>query len=417
MYHGSPRDWGGAAGLLRRSLKLYARGDGYRARRLLIESLAQLKVPLPGIPPLADVLDRLADRPPPIAPLPEPASVVVPIHNGAAHLRRLLATLLAHTDRRHRIVLANDGSSDPEVAALLAQAAARHDNVTVIASPTNRGFIATVNAAIATTRGHVAILNSDTVVPASWLERLLQPIHAQPRIASSSPFSNAAAIFSFPVPNVDHGLPAGLTPDAIDAAFARLVPMTDEVRTAPATMGFCMGINRAAWDSCGGFDEATFGRGYCEETDWCLRAAAAGWRSVLVPNLFVYHVHGGTFASAERKRLLELNYRALHRRWPGYYQQLVVFRRRDPWATHRTAALLALAGTNGARTVGNGASSGNVPAGSAEAATREVTVGRVTAGTCLVTMRCGDWVGQSIGLERDLPRLDAELARQRDHLA
>ena len=417
MHHGSPRDWGGAAGLLRRSLKLYARGDGYRARRLLIESLAQIKVPGPGIPALGDVLDRLADRPPPIAPLPEPASVVVPIHNGAAHLRRLLATLLSHTDPRHQIILANDGSSDPEVGTLLAQATAQHRNVTVLESATNRGFIATVNAAIATTRGHVAILNSDTVVPAFWLERLLQPIVAQPRVASSSPFSNAAAIFSFPVPNVDHGLPSGLAPDAIDAAFARLVPMADDVRTAPATMGFCMGINRAAWESCGGFDEATFGRGYCEETDWCLRAAAGGWRSVLVPNLFVYHVHGGTFASAERKRLLEMNYRTLHRRWPGYYQQLVVFRRRDPWAIHRTAALLALAGASGGSSAGNGASGPQGPIGSAHVPERLVTIGRAAAGTCLVTMRCGDWVGQSIGQERDLPRLETELARQRQHVA
>ena len=71
--------------------------------------------------------------------------------------------------------------------------------------------------------------------------------------------------------------------------------------------------------------------------------------SVLVPNLFVYHAHGGTFAGRERRRLLEANTPALHRRWPSYYRQLAAFRRSDPWASHRAAALLALATSDEAR--------------------------------------------------------------------
>ena len=392
MYYGSPRDWGSAAGLLRRSLKLYARGDRYRARRLLIESMTRLRVPGASLPTLGDALDRIADPAPAIPALPEPVSVIVPIHNGAEHLRRLLASLLTNTDASHRIVLANDGSTDPAVGPILAQTAARHGNVTVVENPGNLGFIATVNAAMTATRGHVAILNSDTEVPAGWLERLLQPIFSESGIASTSPFSNAAAIFSFPIPNVDHQLPDGLAVGEIDDAFARLVPMSDDVRSAPATMGFCMGINRAAWDACGGFDEATFGRGYCEETDWSLRVAAAGWRSVLVPNLFVYHVHGGTFASAERKRLLEMNYRTLHRRWPGYCRQMVVFRRRDPWARHRAAAFLALAAGGHA----------------------DVAVGVPDRdGTRSVTVRCGAWQSELIADPPDLTRLRSELGLAR----
>jgi GT2 family glycosyltransferase len=327
---------------LRRSIKLYARGDGYRARRLLIDGVTNLRVGSPPLPDLGDALDRLADRPSPIEPLPEPVSVIVPIHNGREHLRRLFATLFAHTEPRHPIVLANDGSTDLEIAPLLAEAALENPNVKVVTSTVNRGFVATINQSMQATSGHVAILNSDTEVPAGWLERLLQPILSGGRIASTSPFSNAAAIFSFPTPNVDHELPDGLSLAEVDAAFARLVPTACAEQRAPATMGFCMGINRSAWDSCGEFDEATFGRGYCEETDWCLRAAAHDWRSVLVPNLFVYHVHGGTFANRERKRLLEGNYRTLHRRWPGYYRELAAFRRRDPWASYRAAAFLAM---------------------------------------------------------------------------
>ena len=104
-----------------------------------------------------------------------------------------------------------------------------------------------------------------------------------------------------------------------------------------------MGVNRDAWQAVGPFDAATFGRGYGEETDWCLRAAAAGWRNVLAPNLFVYHADAGTFGSEEKRSILDTNLRVLHRRWPAYHRELAVFRRRDPWATRRSAAILALA--------------------------------------------------------------------------
>ena len=386
------RDLGSAAGLLRRSLKLYARGDGYRARRLLIESLTNIKVPSPSPPVLGEVLDRLADAPRAAPPLPEPVSVIVPIYNGAAHVQRLLGSLLAHTDPRHRIVLADDGSTDPAIGPMLAQARARHPNVQVVRAAANQGFIATINAAMSATTGHVAILNTDTEVPAGWLERLLQPVMTESGIASSAPFSNAAAIFSFPSPNVDHELPPGVTLPEIDAAFGRLTLRAEDLRNAPATMGFCMGINRIAWDRCGGFDEATFGRGFCEETDWCLRAAAAGWRNVLVPNLFVYHLHGGTFQSLERKRLLEANYRVLHRRWPGYYHHLAAFRRRDPWATYRAAAVLVLATST---------SVGERLAG-------EVTLGPPHGdGSRLVTARRASWACQLLARQADLARLRA----------
>lgn len=381
-----------AAGSLRRSLKLYARGDRERARRLLIDAMVALRIAPPPPPRLGDALDRVAGPPPPLPRLAEPVDVIVPIHNGHAHLERLFATLFAHTDPRHRILLADDGSSDPQVAALLVRAAATRPNLKVLSSNDNRGFIATVNAAMRASVGHAAILNSDTEVPPGWLERLLRPILSSPRIASSTPFSNAAAIFSFPTPDTDQRLPPGLAVDELDAAFARLGPAHGADLAAPTAIGFCMGINRAAWQCCGGFDEEAFGRGYCEETDWSLRVARAGWRNVLVPDLFVFHTHGGTFPGPERRLLLEANLATLHRRWPGYYRELAIFRRRDPWAPHRAAALVALA-ASGHADLGVGAPGRD--------------------GTSLVTVRRGAWRSVLIADPADLRRLRTGLGAAR----
>ena len=327
---------------MRRALKLYLRGEHDRARRLLSEGAMLLGTPPPQPPTLRQALAVLAPASPLVPRLAEPADIIVPVYDGAAHLRRLLDTLFAHTDPRHRVLLADDCSSDPEVGALLALAATR-SNVIVTRSDSNRGFVATVNAAMAATHGNAVILNSDTEVPPAWIDRLLRPIEQSGSIAATAPFSNAAQIFSVPTPDQDHDLPQDAGTLEIDRAFARLVPDGGYDLTAPATIGFCMAISRRAWVTLGPFDAATFGRGYCEETDWCLRAGAAGWSTRLVPDLFVFHKHGGSFLDRERKTLLEANLATLHRRWPDYYRALTRFRRRDPWAVFRAAAMLALA--------------------------------------------------------------------------
>ena len=115
-------------------------------------------------------------------------------------------------------------------------------------------------------------MNSDTEVPAGWLRRLAAQAYAAPRVASVSPFSNNATICGYPS---DEGgpLPLGLDLATIDAA-CRAVNAGRSV-AVPTTVGFCMYIRRAALDEVGGFDAETFGRGYGEENDFCMRASAA----------------------------------------------------------------------------------------------------------------------------------------------
>ena len=118
--------------------------------------------------------------------------------------------------------------------------------MTVLRAQANLGFVANVNRAMAEVRGHVALLNTDTEVPPGWLDRLMHPILTEARIASATPFSNSAATFSFPIPNVVNPLPDGLGLAELDAAFARLSPAYDPSLIAPAGVGFCMGVNLAA---------------------------------------------------------------------------------------------------------------------------------------------------------------------------
>src|SRR6185369_16245280 len=64
-------------------------------------------------------------------------------------------------------------------------------------------------------------------------------------------------------------------------------------------VGFCMYVTRRAFDLCGLLDEDTFGLGYGEEVDFCLRASRIGLRHLVDDTTFVYHRGGVSFGDAQ----------------------------------------------------------------------------------------------------------------------
>ena len=64
-------------------------------------------------------------------------------------------------------------------------------------------------------------------------------------------------------------------------------------------VGFCMYVTRRALDLCGLLDEDTFGRGYGEEVDFCLRATRVGLRHLVEDSTFVYHRGGVSFGDGQ----------------------------------------------------------------------------------------------------------------------
>ncbi|HJS86866.1 MAG TPA: glycosyltransferase [Acetobacteraceae bacterium] len=253
----------------------------------------------------------------PVPPCPEGVrvDVVIPCYRGLAETRRCIASVLADPDRPPgRVIVVDDASPEPALSAWLA-GQARRGRVTLLRNARNVGFVASVNRAIAEAgRADVALLNSDTEVPAGWLSRLAGHAYAEDRIASVSPWSNNATICSYP--SIAGGPPAfGLGAEAIDAA-ARAANAGRRVRV-PTTVGFCMYVRRAALDEVGAFDAGTFGRGYGEECDFCLRAAARGWHHMLACDTYVHHEAEVSFGRGANQARAE-GEAALAARWPEF---------------------------------------------------------------------------------------------------
>ena len=109
----------------------------------------------------------------------------------------------------------------------------------------------------------------------------------------------------------------------------------------PTTVGFCMYIRRAALADIGLFDAETFGRGYGEENDFCLRASARGWRHLLACDTFVYHegsVSFGAGASAASEQGVVL----LRERYPHYARLVAQHVKLDAAGPYRFAITMEL---------------------------------------------------------------------------
>lgn len=247
-----------------------------------------------------DLTDQLVSHSP-NKPNLQNLTVAVPVYNGLVHLKKLLPSLLKNTPDEVELLFIDDASPDQEVYPFLQSMAERHPRIRLLQNKKNLGFVKTANRILKETKHHVLLLNSDTEVPAHWLDCLTCRLADD--VASVTPFSNAAALFSFPfLENSNRLLLEYFTVDEISHAFSNF-ELPDEYQNASVGVGFCMLMNRKAIDTVGLFDEENFDIGYGEEADWCVRCSDAGFKNLIAPNLFVAHYGGGSFTPDQKTRI------------------------------------------------------------------------------------------------------------------
>ena len=242
--------------------------------------------------------------------------VIVPVFKGRAETLACLEAALASTGRGTRVIVVDDASPDPALVNGLAALAQRQRRITLVRLPKNRGFPAAVNAGIAMAAGRdVVLLNSDTLVPPGWLDRLRAAAYSALDIGTVSPLSNDATILSYPDRNGANPVPDLAGTVALDALAQKANGAA--IVNIPVGVGFCLYVRRACLDAVGGLREDLFAQGYGEENDLCLRARQAGWRNVATPGVFVAHVGAASFGGA-REHLIHRNTAILNRLHPGH---------------------------------------------------------------------------------------------------
>lgn len=243
-------------------------------------------------------------------------SIIVPIFNAFNDTANCIKSILEKTSKPYELILINDKSTDERINELL-RIVKDYDNITVINNEENKGFVKNVNIGILQSKNDVILLNSDTIVTDRWIEKLKAVAYKNESIGTVTPVSNNAGAFSVPEFAVENEIPHFLTLNEM----ANIVEKSSNqiYMDTPTGNGFCMYIKRDTINSIGLFDE-NFGRGYCEENDFCMRAKDTGWINVIDDHTYIFHNESSSFLS-ESNELFKENIKLLDKKHPTYIKE------------------------------------------------------------------------------------------------
>ena len=266
-----------------------------------------------ALPSMRDRRGVLVGEHPPDAAGPT-VDVIVCVHDALDDVRRCLWSLVDKTDRPLRLVIVNDGSDAATTEYLRSVAAAEPALHLVENLEPPHGYTIAANLGMrAATGSYLVLLNSDTVVTHGWLDRIVECGESDPAIGILGPLSNAASHQSVPRLREAGGwsanpLPSFVTADGVATLLAAISPA--QRPRFRFVNGFCFVVKRPVVDAIGYFDEEHFGSGYCEENDYCVRAADAGFQLAVVDDAYVFHAKSRSFTTEGRDRLAKHNYQA-----------------------------------------------------------------------------------------------------------
>ena len=216
------------------------------------------------------------------------ATIVIPVHNGGDTALACLTSVLATIPAEARVIVVDDGSSDPAVIAEL-NGLRRRRAIRLIRHPAPLGFSAAANAGIRAASGRdIVLLNSDTLVPPGWFGRLRAAAYSSPGIGTVSPFSSHAGIAGYPGSLGATPVPDQATTDRLDRLAERA--NGGSATDIPVAAGLCLYLRRDCLNVTGAFRADLFAGGHGEKSDFCLRARRLGWRNVALTGLFAGHL-------------------------------------------------------------------------------------------------------------------------------
>lgn len=211
--------------------------------------------------------------------------IVVLTFNRWQDTRACLVSVMTSLHSGMRVVVVDNGSTDETFTALPLEFPQAH----LIHNPENRGYAEGNNVglrfALAQGAEFIVVLNNDVVVAPDWLERLVDAAKAQPRAGLLGPM-----VYHADEPQVIQSA-GGILP-ADWHSYHRGANDNDAGQFQKAEsvdwLTGCAILARSSAVRDFGLLDPSFYM-YGEDVDWCVRARAAGYLVVLVPQARVWH--------------------------------------------------------------------------------------------------------------------------------
>lgn len=201
-------------------------------------------------------------------------SLIIPVYNRPAEVAELLESLLTQTFTDFEVIVVEDGSSVP-CRDVVGEYEGRL-RVRYFAKP-NSGPGQTRNYGVERAEGdYVLILDSDVVLPPTYLSEIEKELHAAPCDAFGGP-DRAHASFSPTQKAINYAMTSFFTTGGIRGGKKKMDKFYPR--------SFNMGVRRTVYTALGGFSEMRFG----EDIDFSTRIFKGGYACRLFPEAWVWH--------------------------------------------------------------------------------------------------------------------------------
>lgn len=201
-------------------------------------------------------------------------SIIIPVYNRPDELDDLLSSLCKQTYVHFEVIVVEDGSKIP-AKEIVGRYQGRLDLHYYVITNSGPGMARNYGAKQA--RGeYLLILDSDVLLPTTWLEHIHDSLNHYPVDAFGGP-DKAHALFSPVQKAINYAMTSFLTTGGIRGGKKKLDKFYPR--------SFNMGIRRDVYERLGGFSAMRYG----EDIDFSIRIMEAGYRTRLFPSAWVYH--------------------------------------------------------------------------------------------------------------------------------
>ncbi len=227
-------------------------------------------------------------------------SLIIPVHDAPAVVRRCLASVARHRGQAE-VILVDDGSELPETRRLLTDFAAGA-GAKLIRHETPQSHSRACESGAAVANGDIlGLLNSDTILTAGCLEAILKVFDAPGAPAVAGPMTSYAATpqalidvmpfrHEWDEPTIEAFAHLYTRRFGRDYLNPLLAPARFDVREVS---GFAFFIRRDVWREMEGFDKKL--PDYGNESELCARLVKLGRRLVVTRGSYIHHLGRQSF--------------------------------------------------------------------------------------------------------------------------
>lgn len=238
-------------------------------------------------------------------------SIVIPAKDKFAITYHCVASIiLAYNNVSYEVILVDDCSVDETT-----YAEDIIENLTVVRNDVNLGFVKSNNRAVEQARGkYLCLLNNDTEVTVGWIDEAIDIFNIHNRVGSVG----CRLIYPDGVLQEAGGIVWGNgKPWNYGKNQNASHPSYNYVRQADYLSAAALFIDRAVWDSVGGFSDEYI-PAYYEDTDLAYKIRSVGFKCLYCPTSVVVHFEGksnGTSTKSGIKKYQEINGKTFRAKW------------------------------------------------------------------------------------------------------